>query len=448
MKKFTPDIQVESLEFGSGSPFPGQSIELAPFTIISGLHGSGKSTLLKCISQSLWSRAWRSDQPPFLDIENRDSPLGGSVRVTVRMKDEGICYSVNLERREGEDESPAKVWPDVHTTIEVPTEISMFFQDSRRKSVLNLQDGDDWLQTRRYLDALRDILGISYEEVIYHPVRVDKQLGPIFPFVRARRRNDWIDSFSMSYGELSVHRMRWFVRHPYENTVVILDEPESSIAPRGHAALADDLARLARASRVQVIAVTHSPSFITRVPLEFVRICVRRNDDPLILRPSREADLHELLGVESHLRAIIFVEDEVAGELLKLILSAHSFRGGNEVEVIDAGSWNDVLIAAASLSRSKRVRSTAVIDGDQREALKGKEVGRDALFLPGFEPPEQVLIRNAMQYPKSWPICWAVRKIPSSSTCLNSQGWTTIGGWRPWRDGQVMTGDTVYARPF
>ncbi|WP_369260153.1 hypothetical protein [Streptomyces sp. R35] len=106
-----------------------------------------------------------------------------------------------------------------------------------------------------------------------------------------------------------------------------------------------------------------------------------------------------MLGVESPLRGIIFVEDEVARELLRLILSAHGFTGGNEVEVIDIGSWNDVLIAADGINRSERIRGVAVVDGDQRENLNGRDKGRGALFLPGNLPPEQVVIRSAVLYP-------------------------------------------------
>ncbi|MGW2417995.1 AAA family ATPase [Streptomyces sp. NPDC001709] len=275
----------------------------------------------------------------------------------------------------------------------------MFFQESRRQDILSLQEGDSWSQSRRDLDALRDILGVAYEEVIYYPVRADS-LAPIFPYVRARRGNRWVDSFSMSYGELSVHRMRWFVRHPYQDSLVILDEPEANIAPRGHAALVDELARLARSAGVQVIAVTHSPAFITRVPLDFVRICVRGEGDPLLLQPSLVSDLRDMLGVESPLRGVVLVEDEVARELLRLMLSVHGFIGGNEIEVIDVGSWNDVLVTASGISNSGRLRVAAVIDGDQRENLKGKGTGRDALFLPGKESPEKVVMRSAAQNPK------------------------------------------------
>ncbi|MEV2216606.1 AAA family ATPase [Streptomyces sp. NPDC050997] len=337
--------------------------------------------------------------PPFFGTKREGFELGGFVQVTLRKREDRISYAVNLGTPTIRGESTPEVYPDIHNTFEVPSEISMFFQESRRQDIMEFREGDDWIQSRKDLDALRDILGVTYEEVVYHPVRVENG-APIFPYVRARRGDRWIDSFSMSYGELSVHRMRWFVRHPYDNSLVILDEPEASIAPRGHAPLVDDLARLARASQVQVIAVTHSPVFIIRVPLDFVRICVRGNETPLLLQPSRISDLRDTLGVESPLRGIVFVEDEAARELLKLMLSTHGFIGGNEVELIDVGSWNDVLIAANATSNSRRLRAVAVIDGDQRGKLEGKGAGRYALFLPGTEPPEQVIMKKAVMQPR------------------------------------------------
>ncbi|MEU8931852.1 AAA family ATPase [Streptomyces sp. NPDC048409] len=377
-------------------------VTLTPFTVISGLHGAGKSTLLKCISESLMTGMWSREHPPFLGVHS-PATLGGQVEVSGSKGGAAFSYTVDLSvKSEWRDRGSSKVgiFPDVHNLFEVPSEIAMFFQDAPTDGkVIEKQEGAEWVQSRKDLDALRDILGVTYDEVVYYPVKVD-YLSPIFPYVRARQGDRRVDSYSMSYGELSVHRMRWFVRHPYDDSIVLLDEPEANIAPRGHAALVDDLARLARAARVQVLAVTHSPVFLTRVPLEFVRVCVRTSHGPMVMQPSKTSDLRDALGVENPLRSIILVEDEAALELLKLVLAAHSFASSGEVEIIDVGSWNDVLSMKVGLSKSQRLRAVAVVDGDQRNNPKLNDASRNVLFLPGAEPPERVLIRYAIQYPE------------------------------------------------
>ncbi|MGW2323213.1 AAA family ATPase [Streptomyces sp. NPDC001233] len=416
MRNYLPPVRVTELHFNADAPFANQVVTLAPFTVISGLHGAGKSTLLKCISESLTTGMWSGDHPPLLG-QNYPSSLGGQVEVSGSKGGDEFSYTVDLGAKSdwtSRGRSAAGIFPDVHNSFEVPSEISMFFQEAPADgTVMERKEGAEWVQTRRDLDALRDILGVTYDEVVYYPIKAEEG-APIFPFVKARQGKRWVDSYSMSYGELSVHRMRWFVRHPYDDSVVLLDEPEANIAPRGHAALVDDLARLARAAQVQVIAVTHSPVFLTRVPLEFVRVCVRTNHSPIVLQPSRASDLRDSLGVENPLRSIILVEDEAALELLKIMLTAHNFASGSETEIIDVGSWNDVLSMKVGLSKSNRLRVVAVADGDQRNNPRLNDSSLGILFLPGVEPPERVIMRHAIEHPVE-----LAKLLGSSLTSMN-----------------------------
>ncbi|MFF1597448.1 AAA family ATPase [Streptomyces mirabilis] len=421
MQEFQPIAKVDSIEFSESAAFSGQKIEFPSFAVICGLHGSGKSSLLGYVAECLQRDSVHPAYPPFYGVaggHRKTRPtLRGECRVSLTRDGESINYAVDLgePREEGGSasevlESGGGIRPQILNPHLVPTEINIFFQDFTLEDLQNDEvAGPPEKQNRKDLDALRDILGIAYDEVIYIPVETDSY-SPIWPYVKARRDGEWIDSHSMSHGELSVHFIRWALKNPWGD-IILLDEPEANIAPRGHAALLDELARLARASKVQVILATHSVAFLNRVPLSWVRMCVRPALTPVVIAPSRASDLRDTLGVENPLKFIAVVEDDVAEYALRLILVAHQFVAMSESEIIAAGSWSDVLVSAKALSNSHRIKSVAVLDGDQ----SGKAFGNSSIFfLPGNEPPEKVFFKYAASRPSEM-----AQKLGSSLASMN-----------------------------
>lgn len=405
MQTFQPVDQVIDIEFSDESAFPNQKVTFPPFAVICGLHGSGKSSLLGYIAESLRRGSRHSDDPPFFGIEPLSSEarpaLKGRCKVSLRRGDRTVSFTANLneyteERRVPQEilESGDPIFPNLLTPHTLSSEINMFFQDFRIKNLERHSAGEPEIQNRSDREALRDILGVTYDEVLYIPVETDPKFSPIWPYVRARRGANWIDSYSMSYGELRVHFLRWALKA--WGGIALLDEPEANIAPRGQAALLDELARLARTSKAQVILTTHSTAFLNRVPLDWVRMCVRPTSGPVVVAPSRASDLRDTLGIENPLRSILIVEDGVAENTLRLILSAHKFTAMSECDVITAGSWQDVITTAKALSASRRLKSVAILDGDQRNK-RPRDLA--VLSLPGNEPPEKVFFKYAATQP-------------------------------------------------
>ncbi|WP_157982414.1 AAA family ATPase [Nocardiopsis sp. FIRDI 009] len=403
MARFKPAEQIESIEFSKDSVFSGQNVRFRPFTIVCGMHGSGKSALLGYVASCLYKGILHPDRPPFYEnrISRGDRPvIRGTCHVRVRRDESEISYSTG-PGREGEDygspaaltDSIGEIHPRFLDPSELASEIGIFFQDFDLR-YFDLISEDPQVQDRRDLEALRDILGVSYEEVIYFPVVVDPEYSVEWPYVKAKLKGEWIDSHQMSYGELCVHFIRWVLKNPWGGPVV-LDEPEANIAHRGHAALLDEIARLARSSKTQVILATHSLSFLERVPLSWVLMCVRSELNPVIVEPSRISDLRDTLGIENPLRALVVVEDEIANLTLQLILGAHGFPLSSNVEIIEAGSWVDVVRTVKILSSSSRVAAVAIIDGDQSDKVSPEDC---VLALPGSGPPEKVLFENALLF--------------------------------------------------
>jgi energy-coupling factor transporter ATP-binding protein EcfA2 len=409
MRDFKPTTQLTSMRFSDDAAFAGQSLQVEPFTVLCGAHGSGKSTLLHYIAECLQRDSTHSDNPPFVGHRSwrRDQAgyLGGHVEFTIRDGETHHILQQNLSVAEATPSQTVishsrfkRCYPFLFTPFDSML-FPEFFDHHNFKQGNVEQAGAEVVQTRKDLDALREILGVPYDEAVYIPSHIEDG-APIFPYVRARVGDTWIDSSSMSYGELVIHKLRWEVRHPHERTVILLDEPEANIAPRGHAALLDELARLARAANVQVIMTTHSPAFSDRVPQDWIRICVRRGKSTSLLTPSRPSDLRDALGVESPLKYFIVVEDWVAEAILRMILVTHRFPTLSETEILKAGSWRDAITTVTGLSTSRRVRSAAVLDGDQRGNKATLTPSAGIFFLPGDAPPEKVVLEYAAQHPE------------------------------------------------
>jgi energy-coupling factor transporter ATP-binding protein EcfA2 len=405
MQSFRPAVQIESIKFGSRSAFSGQSVDFAPFTVICGLHGSGKSTLVNYLAEGLCRNVTSSDQPPFVgrrkSQRGKKLVMGGEVELSLRC--EAALHALKADLDSADSKSPGTEHYSDHVCSYLYTPydsvlIGEFFDNYDFSSSLE-EHGKGWVQKRADLNALREILGVTYDAAVYTPANI-VHLAPTFPFVRARAGDAWVDSSSMSFGELAIHRLRWEVANPYPNTVILLDEPEANIAPRGHAPLLDELARLARASNVQIIMATHSPSFINRVPLSFVRICVRRGQTVSIYTPTRPSDLRDVLGAGNPLNFFVVVEDQVAEAALRMILTAHSFLLLSETEILKVGSWTDVIATTSGLSNSRRTRTVAVIDGDQRQSTSQLKANAPIRHLPGSQPPEKVFLDFAGRYPE------------------------------------------------
>lgn len=400
--RLEPAEQVESIEFSDDSIFPGQKITLRPFTIVCGMHGSGKSALLGYVATCLYKGTLHPDRPPFYDdnYKNTRPTIRGNCRMEVRRGECKVSYVTDPTQRGSKYGSPEELTESIGEVApryldpgELAAEIGMFFQEFS----LGYSEqffGEPQVQARRDLEALRDILGVSYDEVIYYPIPPDPKFSPEWPYVKAKLKGKWIDSHQMSYGELSVHFIRWTLKAPWSGPI-ILDEPEANIAHRGHSALLDEIARLALSSKKQVIVATHSSSFIERVPLSWVLMCVRSDSHLFIVEPSRASDLRDTLGIENPLQAFLVVEDEIAKITLQLILGTHDFFLSSNIEIIEAGSWVDVARTARILSNSSRISALAILDGDQSDKTSTED---HILALPGDGPPEKVFLENVTPF--------------------------------------------------
>lgn len=171
-------------------------------------------------------------------------------------------------------------------------------------------------------------------------------------------------------GEFAVISLVHQLSRAAKASLVLLDEPETSLHPRAQEELLRHIARVALQKGLQVVMATHSPAFIEMLPPDSVKVLdLAESGKVRVVSDSaspREAFTRIGASVE---RATAYVEDALAQAIL---LRAARVKGADAVSAIDirplpggAASIRTAMVPALAVSSAKHV---IVLDGDQRPA--------------------------------------------------------------------------------
>ena len=250
--------------------------------------------------------------------------------------------------------------------------------------------------SRSGLDVLRNILGRRYDRVTVRSGWVDDELE--MPFISAHVGSRRFDNTVMSQGELWVHYTNWFLGSESDRGhLALLDEPEAFLASQGRRPLIDNIARLALSNDRQFMIGTHSPEILARFPLTHVRMFVPSDSGTRIVTPQSLVQVYDCVGIDTPIRGLAFVEDDLAKVLLSAIFTRFDIALTREVEIVPVGGAAEVLSGQGIMSKAERISCVAVLDGDQSVNSSPTTSGIDAvLFLPGVTPPEDQLLASAL----------------------------------------------------
>jgi predicted ATPase len=381
-------IALKSLRIIESDVFEQQSISFAPATVIVGSHGAGKTLLLRLLQAAF---GYRSYTPPFVgvqkyrDLESR--PVTGVVEVTVATKEHQVTRIVDLS---APDEERWKLWAEGFL---------FYFQE--------LDWGRDHVITERSykakeLSALRNILGRHYESVTRQTISLDSETDSegyfvhTAPYIIAEMSGQKFDSTMLSLGEFWVHHVLWEQDQLAEGCLLLLDEPESFLATRGHRPFIDEVARRSLDNQTQLIVATHSPGVLSRFPTKNMRMCVRGTGGKIrVIQPESLSQVRNIVGINIPTKTIALVEDAFAARILRAIFG-HMNTPLAGIEVIPADGKSKVIAGVEILAKSEQIRFLGVLDADQRSIVKGNP---QLLTLPGTLDPETELLDYALSHP-------------------------------------------------
>jgi hypothetical protein len=200
--------------------------------------------------------------------------------------------------------------------------------------------------------------------------------------------------FHQGAGELTVTELLQV--EPIRNSLILIDEVETSLHPRAQRRLIFDLANLCRNYDLQIILSTHSPYVLEELPPEArCYILLAGGKRTIVSGVSPEFAMSKM-DDESHPECDLYVEDEKAKILLREILMAHAPDIAGRTQIIAFGAVGVGRSLGQMVNQKRFQRPTLVfLDGDQ-------PVSEGVILLPGDDAPERVVFEGLKA--KKWAL--------------------------------------------
>jgi len=253
------------------------------------------------------------------------------------------------------------------------------------------------------LDELQYVTGRYYSSIKTYEIDVGEE-EPVPYFVCTSGGIEY-GLEDMGQGELSAHLLLWALRRVAARSIVLLEEPETFLAPRSQSALLDLLARISEKRIITIVLSTHSEAMLRRLPLERVRLVTRTDAGVRVTPVATRATYLTALGVPTAPRCVVLVEDDVARTVARTLIGRYAFDALAELafEVVRDGESGICELLKRWPGGSQPI--IGLFDGDQRVAMekraKKEQFNCPYAFLPGDAAPEEMLRRATSKSPGS-----------------------------------------------
>ena len=237
----------------------------------------------------------------------------------------------------------------------------------RAARLRNMIDSEGVALTEEELAVIRYILERDYDagKFLEHSLFHGHQ-GTTLLFSTKSLASEYSEAFAGS-GEsaatLLVHR----VLSVEDGSLILLDEPETSLHPRAQQRLMEFLAHYAVRKRLQIVLATHSFDLVERLPSKAIRVLESASNGKITIATSysaREA-LYEIGTPGPGKR--VYVEDERAKMILLPALSAASTHAASAIRIeVRSGGTSQIFKDLQTHSAVGTQNLFFVLDGDHR----------------------------------------------------------------------------------
>jgi predicted ATPase len=352
-------------------------------TAICGGNGVGKTTLLEAVLKSL-------------DLSQ------GRVLGSARARFDNATLTVEGQR-DGTPITRSLIFSNDGADPSALVQVTFLDPAAEGMRVGKLLDGianfDELLQAlapreldKDELEHLSYLVGKRYDKCLIYEV---DEFGEesTFPYFLVEDACGAYGSEGMGFGEMSLHLINWYLERVPSRSVILIEEPETHLAPRSQDALMNTIARASVTRDLWVILSTHAPSIVRRIPREHIRLLVRSGTQTLVVQEPSRLQLNTVLGIKARFQGIVLVEDKAAREFTRALLDRVAPDISRTFQIVDMGSNSEVLSALNSFPRKVTWLSiVGLLDGDQRGVNSTTEW--PCGFLPGDSGPE-ALLRSA-----------------------------------------------------
>lgn len=237
----------------------------------------------------------------------------------------------------------------------------------RSRRLRTMLDSEGISISEQALDALKFILERDYESgVLLRHSLFHGHEGWTIVFRTASLSKGYSDAFAGS-GESAVALLVHNILNAKSNSIILLDEPETSLHPRAQTRLMQFIAHYAVRKKLQFVMATHSIHLVEDLPQFAIRVLERSANGSVMISTAytaREA-LHEI-GDVSYGTTVI-VEDDRAQHLVLSELQSGSSKASCEVRVsVREGGTSRIFRDIQAYANSSRKDIVVVFDGDHK----------------------------------------------------------------------------------
>ena len=217
------------------------------------------------------------------------------------------------------------------------------------------------------LDTISTILGRNYISAHYiehslYPSQNGRDLSVIFD-----RGIKYSEAYAGS-GELSVVKIVTKLLAAKENTLVLLDEPETSLHPGAQHELLLFLLEMIKNKKIQVVISTHSSDMISELPSNAIKVLDDNGAGKSRIMNSCSALVAlNRLGSKNNDKATIYVEDLMAKAVIERSLKLLDKGEKSSIDVLVApGGAETILKFIIPTLILKKSKNFVYLDGDQK----------------------------------------------------------------------------------
>lgn len=224
------------------------------------------------------------------------------------------------------------------------------------------------------------------------------EYGPfeVWPYFKVTINDVTYGSETMGQGELALLSALWTIQRSPDNSLVILEEPETHVSSRSQLAFMDFLAREGRGRGISFFLTTHSPVILQNIPLPNIYLLLANGARSSVLTPPRSHHISSLLGGGVSYKALIVTEDDTAKVFCETLIEHIDPDFARQISYAITGDGESEIVKI--LSTMPRVQGWATIigcfDGDQRQRHRGLNLPWPHVFLPGTDAPDKILKDN------------------------------------------------------
>lgn len=228
--------------------------------------------------------------------------------------------------------------------------------------------------------AINEILGKEYKQIqiVEHSLYGGQFAKTV---VISDDALEYSEAFAGS-GESSVIILVDEILDAEKNSLILLDEPETSLHPMAQKKMIDFISDTVKKNHHQVVISTHSPFFIQSLPPYAIKMLITNPDGIEILPFSYPDDAFGLLGADELAKKTVFVEDRLSVEIVNRYLKlAHpTIAGAIDVKVISGGAEAIISRYIYPYAQTEKKDVIFLLDGDknyinktsQRQELRAK----------------------------------------------------------------------------